>query len=227
MTWTFFVCICNIKGMETKVYILDLKEFENKERFDELYALMPEYRREKIDRIKSEADKIRSLGAGVLLHNLCKEFGMEGADNNILIGENGKPSFREYRDIHFSLSHSGERAMLVASDRECGCDVEKIKPINMNIAKRSFDSTEYEYIMEAISEEEKAERFFRLWTMKESVMKVTGQGFKLFPNTFSIDLSKEKPILSSGNGLDKIELFDMIKNDGYVYAYGIETVPVP
>lgn len=205
--------------METKIYIKDLNELHNPDMFSELYNRLPRFRKEKIDRIIPENDKVRSLGAGMLLHELCDELGIVGADEHIVIGENGKPSFRDYPDIHFNLSHSGERAMLVASSLECGCDVEMIKPISLNVSKRSFTKKEHEYVIAADSDEEQRMRFFRLWTFKESVMKATGMGFKLFPDTFYIDLSKEKPTINVGNFPGLFSLYEEIRNDGYAYSY--------
>lgn len=132
--------------------------------FSELYLLMPEERREKINRLKNDDDKRLSLAAGVL--------------NSFALLLNP--------DCKTNLSHSGNIALCAAGDSDIGCDVEKIKEANLKIAERFFAPSEYE----ALCKNSEPNRFFyRLWTAKEAFMKCTRLGFSLPMSEFEIDLA--------------------------------------
>ena len=153
--------------------------------FSEYYAEMPTYRREKIDRLGRRADKIRSLGAGVLLSRALKSVGVD-KNAEIAVGKNGKPFLKGIKDVHFNLSHSGDLVMCAISDGEVGCDVENVSIGRLGVAERFFTVAERGFIDIGKNEKEKNERFFRLWTLKESFIKAVGAGFSLPMNSFSI-----------------------------------------
>ncbi|MCD7736265.1 MAG: 4'-phosphopantetheinyl transferase superfamily protein, partial [Lachnospiraceae bacterium] len=99
-------------------------------------------------------------------------------------GEHGKPFFPDFPEIHFSLSHSGEMAMAVFADTEIGCDIELKKQANEKLARRFFCPEEYAWMARAKDEPERKERFYRLWTLKESFLKATGWGLRLPLDSF-------------------------------------------
>ena len=104
-------------------------------------------------------------------------------------GPYGKP-FLPGEDLCFSLSHSGEYVMLAAGRRKCGCDLEQIETANLDIARRFFHPAEYRQLCEAPSEK-RNHLFYRFWTLKESYMKMTGEGFHLSPSDFRIGIGEE------------------------------------
>jgi 4'-phosphopantetheinyl transferase len=134
-----------------------------------------EKRKDRISRHIRQEDKARSLVAGLLLREVC---GVE-CDTQLAYGEKGKPYLLD-NTLKFNLSHSGDFVVLAVSDTEIGVDIEKIKPYNKAVAKRCFTSAELEWL----SEENTNEAFYRLWTAKESIMKATGAGFSLPPQSF-------------------------------------------
>jgi phosphopantetheinyl transferase len=90
------------------------------------------------------------------------------------ITQAGKPLHPE---IHFSLSHSKNLAMIaVSKDIPIGIDIEHVRPVpnKLLIAKRFFSAIEYDYLMRQTPElQEKA--FFEIWTAKEALTKVKGR----------------------------------------------------
>ena len=152
---------------------------------------MPKYRQQKIDNYLDEKDKRLSLGAGLLLKYALKQCGIEG-DLSIETKHNNKP-YIAGKDIYFNLSHSGDKVMCVISSSEVGCDIEKIRNINLDIAKRYFFGSEYDLIKKQKSQKNKNDMFFRLWTLKESFMKVTGLGFRLSLSDFCIYFDGDTP----------------------------------
>ena len=171
-----------------KTYIACTDELENSMLFFSLYAGMPQYRKEKIDRMVFPKDKRLSLGAGTLLDYALTLEGV--SDREITYVQNQKPCLKN-SNIRFNLSHSGNMVFCAVSDKDVGCDVEQITDIDMQIAARFFFHEEYEAISACPDSTSINDLFFRYWTLKESFMKVTGLGFKLNLDDFCIDLRSD------------------------------------
>ena len=140
-----------------------------------------------MDRLKFRLDKNLSVLSEVLLKYALQKDGVI-FPKEVLADKNGKP----YIDgIFFNISHSNEYVAVAISDKEVGCDIEKITDINSDIAKRYFSPKEYEKIIACESEEEKKILFFRLWTLKESFLKAIGLGLNQPLNSFTINFEKE------------------------------------
>ena len=105
---------------------------------------------------------------------------------NYHYGANEKPYLKGKQDIYFNLSHSEDVAVCAISLWEVGCDIEKISDIPLNIAKKYFCESEYDLISSQKTQEAKQEMFFRLWTLKESYIKMTGMGMRKPMNSFRI-----------------------------------------
>lgn len=164
-----------------KVYLADCRDLQNTEIYKKYYSDMPQNRKERTNRFRRSDDRRLSVGAWALLDTALGDKSKE----KLLFEENGKPYF-ENCPYRFNLSHSGDYAMCAVSDGDIGCDVEKVKDINMNIARRFFFKEEIDLLESLESGTQQTEMFFRLWTLKESFMKVTGLGFKLGLSDFCI-----------------------------------------
>ncbi|WP_367997032.1 4'-phosphopantetheinyl transferase superfamily protein [Paenibacillus sp. MZ03-122A] len=82
---------------------------------------------------------------------------------------NGKPYLVD-SEWKFNVSHSGNWVALAVDIGSIGIDVERMSPIDLDIANRHFSSYEYSDLM-SISPECRLEYFFRLWTLKEAYIK--------------------------------------------------------
>jgi len=198
--------------MKTKIYIADISSLLDENVFSEKYNEVSAYRRNKIDKMKFQRDKSLSLGAGLLLKKALSDCGIDEQDAQISVYENGKPHID---GIEFNLSHSNNKVMCAVSDFPVGCDVELIKEIDFRIAERFFASKEIEQIDGSI------DTFFRLWTLKESFMKVTGLGMSLPLNQFSINLGEEITVSQELNSYE-YKFYEYNFDDGYKYACCIE-----
>jgi len=73
------------------------------------------------------------------------------------------------------MSHCKEAAICVLSDKPVGVDIESIRQYNESLARYTMNDEELALI-------EKAERreveFIRLWTLKEAVLKRSGEGIR-------------------------------------------------
>lgn len=181
--------------MDTLVYTADISALNDPAVFERLLGTMPEYRREKAMRFKFPGGRAQSLGVGLLLRIACRDFGIEGADAHVVLGENGKPAFRDVPDVHFNLSHSKTRVMCVISPYEAGCDVERVRPGRSRLAERFFKESENAWIHSFPEGEAQDIAFCRLWTLKECYMKVTGRGMALSPDKFTLSVTPDGILL--------------------------------
>lgn len=135
--------------------------------------------------LKAE-DRKRSLGAGLLLNRVLPRYG--ASPDAVRAGADGKP---EVEGIYFNLSHSGHIVICATAEKEVGCDVEKIVKAPEGVAERFFHTGESAYV-NACMGEERDHRFFRIWTMKESYIKMTGEGMRLAFDRFELLPGPEK-----------------------------------
>lgn len=91
--------------------------------------------------------------------------------------EGGKPFFRDYPHLHFSLSHSGALVLCALSDAPVGADLEMIRPRKEKLPAYTFRGADYERYL-ALGGDWNA--FYTLWTEVESIIKYTGEGLKAY-----------------------------------------------
>ena len=153
----------------TEVFFTKTDALSDERLFSKVYRQLCEGRRQKIDRLISKESKIRSLAAGFLL---LKALERRGLSDSAVIYDGGKPCVAR-ENVFFNLSHSGKRAMCVASENEVSCDCQEIGLYNKNLAKKYFFEREITAIERA---EDKDAEFCRIWTLKESLLKLDGKG---------------------------------------------------
>ena len=88
-------------------------------------------------------------------------------------GPHGKPFIVGHPELHFSLSHCKEAAVCVLSRQPIGIDVESVGRYRDSVARYAMSDAELQQIQQAANPEVE---FVRLWTMKESLLKLTGEG---------------------------------------------------
>ena len=148
--------------------------------------------KEYVCRYKYEKDRLRSLIGRLMLfcfadrykEDCFKEINfISGTDEfikenisdiTIAVDENGKGSIENREGLFFNISHSKDYVVLALSDKEVGIDIQEIKPLKANVPKRFFTDLDNEYIDQ--NEEERTERFTKVWSAKESFAKLTGNG---------------------------------------------------
>lgn len=131
-------------------------------------------------------DKRLSIGVELLLNHALAITGID--DPLFDMDDNGKPYLKNYTDFHFNLSHSENYVACAVSDSPVGVDIEYINDIDLNVARQFFFGSEYEYIM---NNNNHNKSFFKLWVLKESYMKMTGLGFRLALDEFSVEIGDE------------------------------------
>lgn len=139
------------------------------EQFNDCLSRVSAQRREKVLKYKFAAGREQSLRAYMLLQQLLKEeYGITEPPIFREL-ENGKPVIIGHEDIHFNMSHCKNAVACAVSDKPIGIDVERIQDkVNESLAQYVLNEKELEDIT--------PQKFARLWTMKEAVVKLTGRG---------------------------------------------------
>lgn len=174
----------------TELYAANTDCLKNKEFFDTCYAMLPSFRKEKVDRLQSVEKKLLSMGVFLLLTDVLGKRGISPEEIEFSYNANGKPTLTHFPNVHFSLSHSGNTVFCAVSDAAVGCDVERIRRIDLNIISRFFSPGEQAQIEAQPTQADKEKMFFRLWTLKESFIKMTGKAIASLLD-FSISLCAE------------------------------------
>lgn len=157
----------------TKVFIGNISELNEDITLYRDY--ISEYRCEKLKRIKNSHSQKQGVGAELLLA------GYLGRKPQYTIDENGKPTGEE---TEFNFSHSGDIAVCAVSDFPVGVDVEKIRDVNMDIARKKFCPSECEAIFSSANP---TESFFEYWVKKESYVKALGEGLRIPLKEINVD----------------------------------------
>lgn len=85
------------------------------------------------------------------------------------INENGKPISN---NLFFNISHSKGLVVFASNNKfDIGVDVEQIRPVEENLKQYISNEKELTYM-------ENDEKFFEIWTSKESLVKCIGKGIK-------------------------------------------------
>ena len=149
-----------------------------------------------------------TLAAGLLLRHALKD----AADIDLKTAEvtqnqYGKPILAD-TEIHFNLSHSGERVICALSDRPIGADIQRVEAEpRLKLARRFFQPDEVAYIRSWPDLAQQAAAFCRLWALKESALKFTGLGLRLPLDEFEIQIG-EKPALRCGKFAERLQFWE-------------------
>lgn len=170
-------------------------------------ARLPSWRRQKANTYHFLIDRVLCTEAFLLLQDcLKKNFGITSQIEFDYI-KHDKPVLRGcYPKIHFNLSHCKKGAMCVIDDEPIGCDIEEIEEkLDMDVAHYCFNEQECQTIQES---ENPCVEFTKLWTIKESVLKLTGEG-----------INDSLPSLLTDKLLLQLDIKTVVREDlGYVYS---------
>ena len=179
-----------------KTYVLDVSKLPDPKEHPEVLFGLEEKRIERIQRTRQEKERKQSLGAGILLKKCLEERGCSVSD--IQYGEHEKP---EVDGCFFNISHSNEMVVCAIADAPVGCDIEKKGRYRDGVAERFFTELENSYLNQ-FEGERKRDEFLRLWTMKESYLKMTGEGLQLSLDRIEFVLGEKIKVYRDGKLCD-------------------------
>ena len=177
--------------------------------------------------------KAHFLFGRVLLKTILSNYiGCAPADLKFDIDTRGKPflSSNNTLSVTFNLSHSGSRVVFAVSKKQdLGIDIEIIKKERaiLKIAERYFSVAEARELRN-LPKASQVQRFYELWTLKESVLKACGYGLSrgLSKLEFSFPTS-DKLIMHSapGNGnLTHWQSWQIEEYKNYMLAVSVKSL---
>ena len=217
----------NSSGFAVRLYVADISQSDGF--YDVWYGRMPKERRIKADKYRVDVVRKRCITAYALLaYALCdgQKDGIipQGIDSGsaepaISEDDNGKP-YLEGIPIYFNISHSGDMVAVAISPGEVGCDVECKSKNAMSIAEHFFSDSEVSFLRSIEDESRQGLEFTRLWTMKESVVKCSGEGIRRAFNDFSLIDSAGKRVgyLTLPGRNDTFRVREYESKNGYCFS---------
>lgn len=185
---------------------------------DEISMKVSKDRIERSAKFKNDADRKRSVAVEYLLFDMVEEYAGFRPDSLIYDSKRKPHIFDDngYDLIHFSLSHSGDYVACIVSDKLCGIDIEKHseKREYEKIAKRVCTENELKYV-----DSQKA--FYDIWTLKESMLKATGEGLSLDMRKAEFIEDKDSGAITDQNGIS----FYISEYEGIKYRGTVLTAP--
>lgn len=155
-----------------KVYVINKPDNIN---VKEVLDLLPEWRKQKALSYGSESDRISCGVSYLLLQYAIKEnYGFFETDE-FFYGKVGKPYLSQHSNIFFSISHCRNALCCCVGKNEMGVDIQDIRPYKERTARRVCTENE----KNLLNSSDNPDRLFSImWSVKESVGKMTGHGFQ-------------------------------------------------
>ncbi len=209
-------CEFMIHNVEIWRYSLDVVDKE----LQQLRTLLSDEEAERADRFVRICHRNRFIAArGSLRQVLGWQMGYDPAALAFDISPSGKPSLRAQNDVgehvHFNVTHTGgDAAIALCRSAEVGIDIERVRSVRDGLAQRYF-SIEEVAALEALSEPEQLEAFFRCWTRKEAFVKATGEGIKRGLDSFvvSVQPGTAARIISIDGNVEAAKAYSLVEFD--------------
>lgn len=167
-----------------KIYIVEISNLKWNEIKRNL--ILFDDKKKEIEAMRFDEDKCRSLvGRLILLHHLKITKNIRNYEK-LRIGytTSGKPFIREIQNVHFNISHSSVFvACAISSCSNIGIDIELIKEVSFSDYIDVFTFKEYFFITR---NKNPLISFYKLWTLKESLLKAVGCGFNINPRQLEV-----------------------------------------
>lgn len=156
----------------TNVYLSEISRYDN--RIDLLKEGIPDDILIHCTRYKDERDVQASLLGWNILLEILKKNGIDIKGLKLQYNDHNKPLLKQ---VYFNISHSLDVVAVAISSSEVGIDIQSIDERDYDLlANRYLSSSEKEEYDKSLN---KADTFTRLWTIKESFYKHTGEGINL------------------------------------------------
>lgn len=175
------------------IYLFPSLDTFTEEALSRTLPFLPPARREYALHFRRIEDQKRTvIGYLLLVYGLRKEYGMRKLPD-ISLSPSGKPCLIGKNMPFFSISHSGSYVGCALHHSEIGLDIQQTVPLRPAVVRRICTPEEK---LSIVTDED----FCRLWTKKESAVKLTGEGITgdfrdillLHPEIHTVSLPLEK-----------------------------------
>ena len=165
-------------------FVTRLSDFTD-EQYKTAFACMEPEKQARVLRLRRVDDRRRTVAADALARKHIATFcGISPQEVTLAVGAHGKP-YAVGLKVEFCLSHSDDLVVCAVSDRPVGIDVERVRPVDLKIARRLFTRKEQEILLDGdlsparfclCEDTQTLTRFYRFWTAKEAYFKRLGVG---------------------------------------------------
>ena len=156
-----------------KYYIKNINDF-SEEKQKEYIQFLDE---EKLSQFNSTTNEKRKksllISHGFSKEKIAEEYNININDLKFSVTESGKPFCKSHKNIHFSISHSGDFIAVATGENEVGIDIELLKDPTEKLIDRVCCENEKVFIN---TTENRAKAFTEIWTKKEAYLKALGTG---------------------------------------------------
>jgi 4'-phosphopantetheinyl transferase len=144
-------------------------------------ATLSEAEKTRAARFVKASDRARFIGSHAGLRNILGNCYCDRPAGALEFEFNphGKPRLRDFPQVNFNLSHSGDLALVAVAQGKgrVGVDVEEVRSeaVEHAVAERFFSPGEVKRL-KSLDGAERILGFFRCWTRKEAYLKAIGRG---------------------------------------------------
>lgn len=153
-----------------------------------------------------DRDRATYIAAHAMLRRVLRE-ALGGEEPQFVRNPLGRPELTPSRDGRpvpsFNLTHTSDfAACAILHGAPIGIDAEDIRrPIDVfEMAARWFAPSERRLLLQ-LPETRRTEMFFRIWTIKEAILKTTGHGLRIEPQLFAVDPDRGRTIVPERLGI--------------------------
>lgn len=177
---------------EAHVWRIDLAGVAGAE--PDCYAYLSAEERERLERVATQAAFDAGSGArarrasgvtrAALRQVLAGYTGIAASDLVLVTSSSGKPLIGDEAAPQFSVTHSGDHALIAVAAREIGVDLERDREPRriLRIARRVLHPLSVA-ALEALEPAARAAAFLDAWTLREAHVKAVGGGLFATPDT--------------------------------------------
>lgn len=153
-------------------YFTDLKNI-TKGQLDSLMSLLPPERLKRALKYKFPEDRLACVIAYLLfLYGYRTEYSLTDTPD-FDISSDGKPYLKSHPEIYFNISHCSKAVMCIFDSSPVGIDVETVRRVPASMLAKICSPSELNTIRSSDAPEAD---FCRIWTYKEAVSKLSGDG---------------------------------------------------
>ena len=165
--------------LDGDVHVWLARLIEDESHTAEFFSLLDRHERTRATRFPYERLRMYFVQSHGIARRILAEYAgvVDPADLVFTRSRHGKPKLiAPTSDLHFSLSHSGDRCILaVRFSQRLGVDLERVGdlPYTLEIARRNFTATETQ-MLARLPGGARSNYFFAMWSRKEAIVKAMG-----------------------------------------------------
>ncbi len=165
---------------------VEFREVPSVGEFGSLLSLINHNLAKEVRKFRKTEDQYRSfLGKLLILDTISGITGVAPSELRIDRTRYNRPWIDLKNTPDFNISHSGSFIVIAVSEHRVGIDIEKLNLSSPPPSEVFCSEPEIAHIKQ-LSPEKQPEEIFRIWVLKESLLKAYGSGFSLPPSRITV-----------------------------------------